>query len=327
MAYIKIDKEALYHNLQKSALKAGSIDKIAAVLKDNAYGHSIGIVAPLLKEFGISKAVVRDVKEAEKIRSLFDYILVLNGSHPDFICAVNSLQELEKTAAKRVEIKVDTGMHRNGIDADEVGKAFDMAAKRGLEVVGLFTHYRSADVLSSELFWQKKAFERVKKIACEIAPGYGFSPHFHSQNSAALFREGLEDDFARVGIALYGALEMDEVFGDSGLKPVLSLWAEKIATRGLKKGQRVGYGGEYEAKEDMVISTYDAGYADGVFRSLKRAETEDIIGRISMDNLCLKGDKRNVCIFKDARDVAKQCHTIAYEVLVKLPSHLKRVII
>ena len=150
-------------------------------------------------------------------------------------------------------------------------------------------------------------------------------PHFHSANSAALFRTGIEsDEFARVGIALYGYIEYDEVFDMPPLKPVLSLWARRIATKKLKSGERVGYGGQFEADRDMVVSTYDVGYADGIFRSMRQTAAGPILGRVSMDSIVVEGDREEICVFDDAKKVAKELGTISYEVLVKLHNNLLR---
>ncbi len=65
MAFIKINKQNFYHNLNQIALKTGSLEKIAIVLKDNAYGHGLKLMAKLASEFGIQHAVVRKTVEAE----------------------------------------------------------------------------------------------------------------------------------------------------------------------------------------------------------------------------------------------------------------------
>ena len=71
MATITISKENFFHNLNQIALKTGSADKIAVVLKDNAYGHGLELMAGLAHDFGIKHAVVKNAKEAKTIRYLF----------------------------------------------------------------------------------------------------------------------------------------------------------------------------------------------------------------------------------------------------------------
>jgi len=331
MGYIKLSKKAFFHNLDIIAKKAKDISKVALVLKDNAYGHGLLEISSLANEYGVKKAVVRNIYEAKKIEKFFDYILVLAdipNELLDFNIAINRLEDLKKVPKNsKIELKIDTGMHRSGILPEQIKEAFIIIKKKNLKLNGIFTHFRSADELSSELFWQDKNWENIKKSVKDICKSYGFNPHFHSANSATLFRLGCKDDFARVGIAAYGYLEMDEAFDIPNLKPVLSLWAKKISGRVLKKGQRVGYGGAFEAKEDMVISTYDIGYADGFFRC-ENLEFDDfkILGRVSMDNMILNKDDEEICIIKDAKYLAKKFNTISYEILVKLSPFLKRVI-
>ena len=131
---------------------------------------------------------------------------------------------------------------------DELKKAFDAMAAQGLECVGIMSHFKSADTLSSEWFWQRYAFDALKKDALKLAQKYQWKLRFHLSNSAGTFRSTqCNDDMVRVGIALYGCLQMDVSLPQPLLKPVLSLWGDKISTRLLKKGERVGYNGIYEA--------------------------------------------------------------------------------
>ncbi|BAF69469.1 alanine racemase [Nitratiruptor sp. SB155-2] len=328
MAYVKLSEKALKHNLETVSKKAGGSDKIAAVLKDNAYGHGIEGFAKKISRLGIKKAVVRTYEEALKIADFFPYILILSDTprHDSFHYAINDLDTLQVLEpGTKVHLKIDTGMHRNGIALEEIEKAFELLQKNRAHLTGVFTHFRSADELSSELFWQNEQWQTVKQHVIELIKKYNLQkPLFHAANSAALFRLGCEDDFARIGIALYGYTELDDLYEPPALEPVASLWAQKIASRELKKGSRVGYGGVFEAREDMIISTYDAGYADGIFRFQKEIEDGKILGRVSMDSILLEGEKKEICIFSDAKKMARKLGTISYELLVKMPAHLSR---
>ena len=316
------------------ASKTGSLDKISIVLKDNAYGHGITQIAKMSSEFGIKHAVVRDESEAEQVLGLFDSILILGGlATPLRNCsyAINTLDNiLVVPSGSTVELKVDTGMHRNGIDISELSYALSLIKVNGLKLVGLMTHYRSADTLSSELFWQQKAFEKVKDTLWR----HGYRDlKIHSHNSAAILRtNGFDEDMVRVGIAAYGYNELDSSFDDIFLKPVLSLHAKKISTRVVKKSQRIGYGGDYIAPKDMLVSTYDLGYGDGWCRGDSSrpyitADGSAILGRVSMDMISLQGDSDDVCIVSDAKEAARQLGTISYEISTSLSPAIERVII
>lgn len=155
---------------------------------------------------------------------------------------------------------------------------------------------------------------------------------FHSCNSAGLFRgENFTEDMARIGIAMYGYLSNDEVLDFPKLKPVLSLWANRISTRVLNEKESVGYGGTFITDKKITISTYDLGYGNGFFRINENQEyfTRDgyrVLGRVSMDNLSLNTNKDNVCIFDNADKLAKIHNTINYEIFTSLSPFIKKVI-
>jgi len=333
MAFIKLNKQNFYHNLNQIALKTGSKEKIAIVLKDNAYGHGLVLMAKLASDFGIKHAVVRKTSEAEQIENLFASILILGDTiikHDTYSFALNSLEEiLSAPKGARVELKVDTGMHRNGITLDELDEALNSIAKQGLELVGVMTHYRSADEMGSEWFWQKKNFEKVK----EGVKKAGFtSVRFHSHNSASILRtKDFDEDLVRVGIGAYGYNELPKPFDSIVLKPVMSLHAKKVSTGTLKQGERVGYGGDFVAPREMMVSTYDLGYGDGwcrgdVQKPYVTAENLPILGRISMDFISLESDKNEICIMHNAQDAAKQLHTISYEITTALHEDIEKII-
>ncbi|GIU00966.1 alanine racemase [Sulfurovum sp. TSL6] len=334
MAFIKINKQNFYHNLNQIALKTGSVEKIAIVLKDNAYGHGLELMGRLASEFGIRHAVVRKTAEAEVIRSLFETILVLGDSiikDEVYSFTINTLEDIkEAQKGAKVELKVDTGMHRNGIAFDELGEACTLIKAQGLELTGVMTHYRSADELSSELFWQQKQFERVKESVKEA----GFTHvRVHSHNTAAILRtKSFDEDLVRVGIGAYGYSELPHLFDEVTLRPVMSLYAKKISTKILKDGERIGYGGDFIASHDMTVSTYDLGYGDGWSRGDSAqpyitSEGLPILGRVSMDSISLESDKEEVCVMSDAQAAAKQFGTISYEMTTALSAELRKEVI
>ena len=222
-------------------------------------------------------------------------------------------------------------MHRNGISKNELKAAIDGICKQGLNLTGVYTHYRSADALSCEYFCQKMDFKKIKaevKNTCEelLLP----IPSFHSANSSGLFRDfNFEDDFARVGIASYGYLETDEIYEIPNLKPVLSLYANRISSKKLFFNEKIGYGGTYKAKKDMDVSTYDIGYGDGFLRINENQkyitpEGYTVLGRVSMDNMSLDTTQDEICLFNEVKTLAKIHGTITYEILTSLKPNIQR---
>ncbi len=339
MAHITLSKSAFFHNLALLSKKLGGIEKLAVVLKDNAYGHGLAEMSRLCADYGIQKAVVRTCKEAHSLKSFFQKIIVLapeqtENLHPTFSLTINTLSQIATLPPNTdVELKVDTGMHRNGIKPQELHEAFKLLTTRKLRLHGVMTHFRSADELSSDLFWQLQIWKEVKQTVYRLCKQYKLTlPLFHSANSAATLRlHTYDDDFARCGLAAYGYHEMDPVFGNFDLKPVLKLYADRITTTTLEKGARIGYGGTFTAPDSMQVSTYDIGYGDGFLRydgqGIFKIGGKQVLGRISMDSLSLEGDAQSVCILENAKEIARFFGTISYDVLVKLNPNIKRVVI
>ncbi|QFR49924.1 alanine racemase [Sulfurimonas lithotrophica] len=333
MAYITLNKNHFFNNLDIIANKTKTKDKIAVVLKDNAYGHGILEIASMAKEYGITKAVVRCIPEAKMIEEYFEYILVLadipQEASQKVRYTINDINDIKKFPKNtKVELKVDSGMHRNGVSIEQLPQALESIKKNELILEALFTHHRSADELTSEWFWQNENFQKAKDIVKNL--GYE-NIRFHSANSASTLRHSkIDEDMVRVGVAIYGCADSDILSG-LGLKPVLSLWAERNSKRELKQEQRVGYGGIFESKEDVIVSNYDFGYADGFHRicsnNYTTPEGERLVGRISMDNSSFLSDKEKLLVFDDAAIIAKSAKTISYEVLTSLKSYIKKEII
>ena len=340
MSLIKLSQSALNANIKEISKKA-PIEKIYAVLKDNAYGHGLLEFGEMCVRGGIQNAIVRDKKEAFLLSKSFQNILCLAepqefDAYENIYFAVNSFALLKELPSKtKAHLKVDSGMHRNGVAPNELIAALELSYTRKIDICGVFSHLRSADELSSESFWQEKNFLELKKAVIEFCNIKKIKiPIFHLQNSAGLFRSGSlgEFDAARVGIALYGYLDMPKAFEKPSLTPVLSLWADKISSRALKAGQAVGYGAIGKINCDSVVSVYDIGYADGFMRVKCDGEYilprgSRLVGRVSMDNICIESEEESVCVFENAESLARRYNTISYEILTRLNPSIKRVVV
>ncbi len=340
MSRIELKKQAVKANINQIA-KLAPIEKVYAVLKDNAYGHGLSIFASLCASEGIKRAVVRNLQEAIEISNLFGDILCLaeceNFDALDNVCfAINSIEKLSEIPSRtKIHLKVDSGMHRCGVSASEIYHAMELIRNRDIKLSGVFSHLRNADELSSETFWQEKNFSQIRGFISNFCATHNIPvPIFHIQNSAGLFRSGTIGDYdaARVGIALYGYLDMPSSVCAPTLAPVASLWGDKICSRELPGGVCVGYGGAGKIKEDCKVSVYDVGYADGFPRSKAYEEyvlpdAKRIIGRVSMDNMCVGSTDDSVCIFDNAANLARAYGSISYDILTRLSPKIKRVVV
>jgi alanine racemase len=160
-------------------------------------------------------------------------------------------------------------------------------------------------------------------------------------NSAAILRyPEAHADWVRPGIMLYGCSPFSDQSAESlGLQPVMTLTSEIIALQDLQPGDRVGYGGTFEAPTAMRIGVVACGYADGYPRHapgfadratpiVVAGRRTTTVGRVSMDMLCadlsafpeVKVGSR-VTLWGDglaADDVAAAAGTLSYELLCAL---------
>ena len=331
MSYCIINSKNFSSNV-KEIEKYIEIDKIAIVLKNNAYGHGLKEMASLAKKNGIKHAVVINYSEAILINEYFETILVLSGIPdsnllPNVHLSINDMNDLDKIPLNaKVEIKIDTGMHRNGIDINQIEDALKIIKTKKIKLAGIFTHFSNAFEDDGSLDIQKNVFDKIKK---NIKKNYS-NIRFHCSSSPSLFRIDNSDyDIVRVGIALYGYVDLPKSIKKPNLKPVLSLWANKVSNRKVLKGDSIGYGNRFYADKDFFVSTYDVGYGNGFFRSpddkkIKISDGRLILGRISMNNLSVEGHDENICIFSDVSKLAEIHNTICYEILCRLSSNITK---
>ncbi|EFC32832.1 alanine racemase [Campylobacter jejuni] len=328
MSLIKIDQKAYEHNLRYIARKIGNFQRLICVFKDNAYGHGAKLLAPLAKNLGVSFVAVKSEEEAQEIEEFFENILILShrphgNENSKFIYALNDISQIKdyKQGAK-IHLKIDTGMHRNGVCTEDLEYAIGLIQSSNLKLTGMFTHFASADEMNGSFFVQKENFQKAKKIVKK----YFSNLLFHSHNSAALLRGNIpEDEYCRIGLVQFG-------YGDLNLKKVLSLYAHRLSQRVLRKGQSIGYGGIFTATKDLEVATYDLGYADGLFRYSGKKELilgngKIMLGKMSMDSFSCENSGEEICVFNDADVWADFFHTISYEILVKLNPNIQRVLV
>jgi len=334
LSYIQLSREAFNNNASYYTKKLGNINKLCIALKDNAYGHGIKNIAQLSSEFGIKHCLVRNIYEANMIENYnFESILVLydksnEKQNNNIIFSTNSIDDLKffNTSAK-IELKIDTGMSRNGIQVHEINEAIKIIKQKNLTLNGVFTHFHSADENNDSYKNQENIFlESIKQINLQINTKF----RIHCSNSAGVNKiDNLKYDMARIGIGMYGYNEISQDY----LMPVMSLYASLISTRVLNKDDCIGYGASYKIKQDKtLISNYDIGYGDGFFRINENQKAyiqnkKQILGRVSMDSFSVLGDDKKICVFNNASHLAKVHNTIEYEILTHLMPHLKRIII
>lgn len=335
MGYITLNKKNFFHNLNQFSKICGDKSKVCIALKDNAYSHGTEQIASMAREYGIEHVFVRTLAEANIAKEHgFKTILVLYDMPQEkenaFTIGTNSLNDIKKVPNEsKIEIKFDSGMHRNGLIFEEIQKAVEIIKEKNLVVHGAFTHFCCSEEPNEIVFEQESEFLRCVE---ELKKYIEYDFRIHCANSAGAFRVDMSKyDIARIGIGIYGYLDLEEEA--KSLKPILSLYAKKISTKQIKKGDHVGYGSDsFVAQKDMTVSNYNIGYGDGLFRAnsnkqRKIANGLEILGRVSMDSFSVESREDEVCVFNDVTHLAKVHNTITYEILTNLKANIQRIIV
>lgn len=300
-----IDTEALRRNLARVGAAAPR-SRIMAVIKANAYGHGIVPVARAL-ERADALAVAR-IEEGLRLRAagielpivllegVFDAEQLTTAARHAFEVVVHSRQQIELLEAHVVKppvtiwLKIDTGMHRLGIDPDTFADSLNaLRSCAGVRPpVRLMTHLANADDPADPM--------SAEQIALFDALTRGVEGERSIANSAGVLRwPASHADWVRPGLMLYGASPIRNESPDAfGLEPVMTLETELIAVKTARAGARVGYGGIWRAERDTRLGVAAVGYGDGyplaissgtpVLVNETRAPT---VGRVSMDMITI----------------------------------------
>jgi alanine racemase len=300
---IGISKENLLFNL-RTYQKAYPKVQFAPVLKSNAYGHDIGLVARLLDRENIAFFMVDSFYEARRLRKagVRSRILVMGYvrpediarsrlSHVDFgITDLEQLRRLSELAKHpiRIHLKIDTGMHRQGIPFERLAEAEDLImGQERLELVGVASHFADADG-ESEGFSEAQIGVWQAALA-ELVPTFPSIEYRHiAATKGVRFNEVTGTNVARLGIGLYGFDTSPA--GGTPLRPVLEMRSIIASVRDIRIGESVGYNATFTADRPMKIATVPVGYFEGIDRRLSNggamivADTVcPIIGRVSMN--------------------------------------------
>ena len=318
---LTVDLGAVRRNVARLRAAAGEAE-VWAVVKADAYGHGAGDVARAALEAGAGSLCVATVDEGVRLRAAFGdaRILVMGPSEPAEEAATRDARlelALSHPRVPRgipVHLKVDTGMGRYGMTADEA-----LAVARD-GVVGLMSHLATADV--DEPF----AREQVARFAALADRFDGVTRHV--ANSAATLRIAESRfDAVRCGIAVYGLSPFGTDPAEDGLEPVLA-WRSFIAkTRTLGAGESTGYGRRFVAERPTRLGLVPVGYADGFRRGLTGTEVlvdgarRRVVGTISMDSFAVEledeSEGASVTLIGDgllAEEHARALGTINYEI-------------
>jgi alanine racemase len=337
---------------------------LCAVVKADGYGHGALASARAALAGGASWLAVADAREARELREggLRDVRILVMGALSDselvealaadgdvIIWSEHQLEQVRAAGGGRVHVKLDSGMGRLGTrDVPAASRLVELArATEGVEMVGLMTHFATADDLKDDGFLaaQLSAFTQWARTLKAEKPEL----LVHAANSAAMLREpATQFDMVRCGIAIYGMDPFGRDPAARGLEPALELGSYLAEVKLCAQGESCGYGRQFLAERDTWVGVLPIGYGDGWRRGLSNnadvllaGRRYPLVGTVSMDSIttdlgadadapALRGEHAILIGIQGseritAEEVARRLDTINYEITCGLTPRVPRV--
>lgn len=365
----RIDRAAISANVAALAAVAAT-EHTMVVVKAGGYGHGAETAARAALDGGADWLGVADLDEALALRAADVRAPMLAWLHDPFAefasaveagidIGVSTRAQLEAlsdlavggASAGRpvVQVKVDTGLHRNGLAPEEwesfAERAAELRRLGRIDVRGVFSHLANTDAESDAA--AVSSFER----ALAVFGSAGIEPELRhlASSAAAISRPDTRFDLVRLGIGSYGLSPFGPAGAPEGsapvqLTPAMTLTSRVAAVRSAASGAGVSYDHTWRADGPTRLALVPVGYADGVPRAASNTAEVSIDdrrfpvrGRIAMDQFVVEiGDERvdvgdEVVLFGDPRDGvpgaddwARWSDTINYEIVTRIGPRVRR---
>ncbi|MEK7610657.1 MAG: alanine racemase [Patescibacteria group bacterium] len=354
--WLEIDTAAIKHNLNLFRRAAPTGVKLLGVVKSNAYGHGLIGFSRLLADWGIDWLGVDSVVEAIALRRagiktpvlVFGYTLPENFSRAarlGITLTISSLESLKALLAARgarpaIQLKVDTGMHRQGFGREDFAAALKLIKGRPVRVVGLYSHLAAASTQRLSDFTHEQEKEFIFFRAALGAERRG-PMLYHLAASGGIISNELDGEYnlIRLGLGMYGLWTTPELCRRRGahwpLCPVL-VWKTIIGeVKRLPVGGGIGYGLTKKLPPGAVVAICPIGYWHGYPCALSnhssvaiRGQLAPVVGRVSMDMLIIDVSRLGKVEVGDeveligphvsAETLALQARTSPHEIITRL---------
>jgi alanine racemase len=345
--------------------------KLCAVVKADCYGHGLrtllgvlaaeadclGVATPeealLLRKLGYTRPILTffsacanddGAERREVLAELIARRVTLTVAAAAELAAVAEAAGRVRTPAS-VHVKVDSGMGRSGVPAEDLPAVIAEARRRAVKLAGIYSHFATADDADKQ--YAHEQFARFK--AAVQAAGGGAGLTLHAANSAATIDLAETHlDMVRPGIALYGYQPSDDMTHRLPLRPALRLVGKLMQIKNLPAGSPCGYGRTHTLKHATRVGLVPIGYADGYLRSFSHRATMrvggrdvPVCGRVSMDQVVIDltaapaarvGDEVEIISADPAaphsvESLARLAGTIPYEITCRLGRRVRRVLV
>ncbi|MEI6396877.1 MAG: alanine racemase [Candidatus Taylorbacteria bacterium] len=258
--------------------------------------------------------------------------------------------------ARRIHLKIDTGMHRQGILPEEINEAVEIIRNSpSIILEGICSHLSDAD--NADDSFTESQISIWNKIVKRFRLEFHDLKYVHMSNTDGhKFVSDIDANVSRLGLGLYGLTKNPVLNAKIKILPILEIKTIITGKKVLMTGKHVGYGNTFTAAKNMTVATIPVGYSEGLDRRLSNigavtininvggsaiSKPCPIVGRVSMNmssiNITSVPDVKledkvvvisnNPAAPNSVVSMAKLCDTIPYDIVVKIPEHLRRVVV
>jgi len=318
-AVLKVDLAALRHNVDLIERIAGGA-KVMAVVKGDAYGLGVSVLAPALQSWGVPAFAVDNVAEGIELRKagVEKPVLIIDGDVPDNarlavthklmpgIAQEHLLDAYEAAAASHsrkhpVWLVANVGFNHSGYRSLEAFERFARRARecRHLEVKGLYAHLTNSNSDAEITRAQIDEFETLSRLTRQVL-GPQVEISLFASHGTLCWAQSFRTDWVRPGLLLYGEHnftdeQLDRSVGDllKQFQPVISLKARIIQLLDFASAEGVGYGQHHKTKANQQLATVALGFGGGYpspprsAYALVNGHRAAVFGDIGMDALQL----------------------------------------
>jgi len=304
--WLEVDLDAVRANYRTARAMLNPDARLIPVLKANAYGMNAVVLAGVLKEEGAALFAVATTDEAEQLIAAHDDIEVLamglagegaigrliRRGMPLCLYSEKSGRRIAQIAEEigipaRVHVKVDTGLHRLGLEPDHAAEfVSELAAKGWIKVCGLFTHLA---IHTAEMDAVQTA--KLRAVRDGLARRGIDVELMHAVDSIGMVRYPHEHmNGGRIGAWLYGVAPSRAT--EKCCCPA-RFRARVSQLRKVSAGELIGYDDDHPIARDSLIATVSAGYIDGTPRCGDNWSVEirgmraGVVGIACMDQLMI----------------------------------------
>lgn len=361
--WAEIDLGRITRNVERIKKLLAPSTAFLAVVKANGYGHGAIETAKAAIEGGADWLGVARVSEAADIRTADIDVPILLLAEPPFEAVARAVDlsvvptiyteqiarafsECADRLGRKVSahVKVDTGMHRYGVQPEDALTFIDdLGRMKGLQIQGFWSHFAVAEDLANP--FTKQQLEEFHDVLHVVGSrGEGLIRHIANSAGALTIPES-HFDLVRIGIALYGIPPSPSLADRVELEPAMSLKSRVGMIKRLEPGKSISYGQRYTTRSETSIATIPCGYADGINRALSnrgevliKGRRYMISGTITMDHLLVDlgnddvetGDEVVLLGHQGSGEISAQAiadllETIPYEIVCGVSSRVRRI--